>query len=320
MPLQYDPDFYRALEPLLAVMGNRPKIPVHHIQGRRDRFAANRVVMETLPDAPGVVQEIHHVARTDKRAIPIHAFIKQPAAHTPGPAVLHIHGGGMIAGTPADFRKSLALWSSWTNVPIFSVDYRCAPEHKDLVLVNDCYTALQWLMENAQALNIDPTRIALFGESSGAGAAAGVALMARDKNLQPPIAKQLLIEPMLDDRNLTPNAALAPFLVWSVDDNITGWTALLGDKAGKRDADVSHYASPARAKSLTGLPATYIDVGDLDLFRDEAATYAMRIAAENINTEFHLYSGVPHAFEWLATEIALTKRATENRIAAMTNF
>lgn len=305
---------------MLFAMGNRPKIPVHDIQRRRERFETSRVVLEDLPDAPDVIQEIHHVATTDKHKIPIHRFSKLPSASAPGPAMLHMHGGGMILGSPADFRKPLALWTSWTNVPIFSVDYRCAPEHKELVLVNDCYIALQWLMENAQAFNIDPTRIALFGESSGAGVAAGVALMARDRNLQPPVAKQLLIEPMLDDRNLTPNTALAPFLAWDVDDNITGWTALLGDQAGNHDADVSYYASPARAKSLAGLPATYIDIGDLDLFRDEAATYAIRIAAENINTEFHLYSGVPHAFEWLATEIAVTKRATENRIAAMTSF
>ena len=202
-----------------------------------------------------------------------------------------------------------------------SVEYRLAPEHPGTTLVDDCYAGLVWLSQNAQKFNIDPTRIAVMGESAGGGIAAGVALMARDKNLQPPLAKQILIYPMLDDRNLIPNEALEALpLVWTNADNITGWTALLGDKAGKPDADVSPYCAPSRVKSVVGLPPTYIDVGGLDLFRDEDLLYAQRLAAENINTEFHLYPGLPHGFELFATSIDASKRANENRQKAILGF
>ena len=100
-----------------------------------------------------------------------------------------------------------------------------------------------------------------MGDSAGGGLAAGVCLLARDRG-GPPIAQQLLIYPMLDDRAHTPDPQLLPFLTWTYDDNLTGWAALLGDSAGTDT--VSPYAAPARATDLTGLPDTYIDVGDLE--------------------------------------------------------
>jgi acetyl esterase/lipase len=186
--------------------------------------------------------------------------------------------------------------------------------------VEDCYAGLTWLHANAQKFNVDPTRIAVKGESAGGGLAAGVALMARDKNLSPPLAKQILIYPMLDDRTKE-DAALVPFASWSYVDNVTGWTALLGaNKAGKAEADVPIYCAPARAKSLKGLPSTYIDVGTLDIFRDEDIEYAQRLAKENIDVEFHLYPGLPHAFELTGAKTNATKRALENRMRAMMSF
>jgi acetyl esterase/lipase len=226
----------------------------------------------------------------------------------------------MIAGSVQTFQAALIMKVSQTGIPLFSVDYRIAPEHKNDGLVQDCYAGLIWLHQNAAKFNLDPKRIAVFGESAGGGIAAGVALMARDRNLQPPLAKQILVYPMLDDQNLVPDQSLEPFAFWTYVDNVTGWTALLGDKAGKHDADVSCYAAPARAKSLAGLPPTYIDVGGLDIFRDEDMVYATRLARECVNTEFHLYPGVPHGFDLLAFDTAVAKRAFANRIAAFLTF
>lgn len=71
--------------------------------------------------------------------------------------------------------------------------------------------------------------------------------------------------------------------------------------------NVSPYAAPARAKDLSGLPATYLVTGDLDLFRDETATYAARLAAANVPVEFHIYTGLPHAFDMAAPDITASK-------------
>jgi acetyl esterase/lipase len=105
---------------------------------------------------------------------------------------------------------------------------------------------------------------------------------------------------------------LLPFLTWSYDDNVTGWAALLGDSVGTDT--VSPYAAPARATDLTGLPATYIDVGDLDIFRDEDIDYASRLSNAGVPTEFHLHPGCPHAFEALVRGADVSQRAIADRI------
>ena len=192
-------------------------------------------------------------------------------ARTPGPAVLYLHGGGMISGSVAIYDGPVSRYVSNSGVSMLAVDYRLAPEHPYPVPVEDCYAGLRWLAEHADELGVDPARIAVMGDSAGGGLAAAVALLARDRG-GPDLAAQILIYPMLDDRNTTPDPEIAPFAVWSYDDNITGWGALLGDAIG--GPDVPAYAAPARATDLSDLPACYIEVGQLDIFRDEDLAYA----------------------------------------------
>ena len=116
--------------------------------------------------------------------------------------------------------------------------------------------------------------------------------MARDRG-GPAVAQQMLIYPMLDDRPATPDPEVESFLTWTYDDNVTDRGALLGEEAGGDDA--SPYAAPARADDLTGLPDTYIDVGDLDVFRNEDIAFARRLGDAGVPTELHVYPGCPHA-------------------------
>jgi acetyl esterase/lipase len=323
MPLQFDPEYYKAFEPLIPLLANRPELTVQDIQpSRKGREAGIAALHARLPESPDVEQAVYHCEATDGYQIPVHGFTKKDArpGTGPGPAILHFHGGGMILGSAELYAKPLACLVSDTSIPIFSVNYRLAPEHNGTTLVEDCYAALVWLSRNAQTHNIDPARIAVFGESAGGGLAAGVALIARDRNLQPPLAKQILVYPMLDDRNLVANEATEPFAFWKHKDNATAWAAVLGEAAGSPDADVSPYAAPARAASVADLPPTYIDVGEFDIFRDENLAYATRLLAQNISTEFHLYPGLPHAFELIAPNISATKKAYENRVKAMLSF
>ena len=139
--------------------------------------------------------------------------------------------------------------------------------------------------------------------------------MARDRGLNPPIAKQILLCPMLDDRNTETDAALAPFVTWSWDDNWTGWNALLGGRAGS--SSVSAYAAPARAEDLGGLPSVYIDVGTLDIFAKEAERFALRLRESGVEVEWHLYQGVPHGFEFRGRQSRMAQRARSNRLTAI---
>jgi acetyl esterase/lipase len=215
------------------------------------------------------------------------------AAAQPGSAVLYLHGGGMIFGLEhlGDlYDLAVRDYVARSGVPMLVVDYRIAPEHPHPTPVEDCYAALRWLADNATTLGVDPARIAVMGDSAGGGLAAGVCLLARDRG-GPAVAQQLLIYPMLDDRAHTPDPQLLPFLTWTYDDNVTGWTALLGDDAGTEK--MYRDAEPAR---------------------NEDVTYAARLSDSGVPTELHLHPGCPHAFEALARSADVTQRAIGDRV------
>ena len=214
----------------------------------------------------------------------------------------------------------MARTVSATGVPGLSVDYTLAPEARGSTIVEQCYAGLLWLCDHAKELNIDPARIGVIGESAGGGIAAGLALYARDQKFSPPLAKQILIYPMLDDRsNSVPDEELQPFAgLWNTVDNTTGWTALLGGDYGTDK--VSIYASPGRAPDLSGLPPAYVDVAELDVLRDENLEYGKRLAAARVGVELHLRPGLPHGFEFFIAGTDQMTRITEDRFRAVKSF
>jgi acetyl esterase/lipase len=230
----------------------------------------------------------------------------------PLPGIYHTHGGGMVMGTNRSGADEIALWVDEVGVVAVSVEYRLAPEHPHPAPVEDCYAGLVWTGEHCGELGIDPSRLIIAGASAGGGLAAGTALMARDRG-GPALSHQMLMCPMLDDRGITPSSQeLDGEGLWDRTSNITGWTALLGDACG--GPDVSPYAAPARAQDLTGLPATFIDVGSVETFRDEDIEYAARLSRAGISVEFHLWPGGFHGFDELAPQTALAQAARATRV------
>lgn len=232
----------------------------------------------------------------------------------PRPAIVYMHGGGYVYGSPdllvADDEKN----AETLGAVILSVDYRLAPACKHPGPVEDCYAALKWLFCMADELQIDKRRIAVSGHSAGAGLAAALALLTRDRG-EFPIAFQHLIYPMLDDRTAVADG-IAPHiggLVWNQQDNFNGWSALLECAPGSEE--VSAYAAAARARDLSGLPATYIACGALDLFLNENIAYAQRLLNAGVPTELHIYPGVPHAFQIIASRV--TTQANRDSIEAL---
>jgi len=162
--------------------------------------------------------------------------------------------------------------------------------------------ALDWLLDAAQRLNVDPERIAVCGQSAGGALAAGLALRLRDEG-RPALAFQLLDIPVLDDRALTQSARVyTDTLVWNRRNAELGWKAYLGENAGP----VSIYAAPARAEDLRGLPPTFISVTQYDPLRDEGIEYARRLAQANVRTELHLYPGTFHGSSRAAPAAAVS--------------
>jgi acetyl esterase/lipase len=191
-------------------------------------------------------------------------------------------------------------------------------------MAEDCFAGLTWLRDHAAELNVDPARIAVMGDSGGGCVAAACALLARDRKFSPPLAKQILIYPMLDDRTIKPDESLGPFLLWGHEDNLTAWSAVTGKSVDElnsgRVADVSPYTAPARLNDAAGLPPAFIDVGALDLFRDEDIEYARKLSLANVTTELHIRAGCPHGWEGIAPNAKVTKQAVADRLKALQSF
>lgn len=230
-----------------------------------------------------------------------------------GPGIYHTHGGGMVSGDQFSGLIQVLPWVVEHDAVLVTVDYRLAPEHPDPYPVEDCYAGLLWTAEHARELGMDPDRLLIAGQSAGGGLAAGIALMARDRR-GPPLIGQVLIYPMLDDRDRTVSSAQFDTVgVWDRGSNRMGWTALLGERRGTDD--VSIYAAPARATDLTGLPPAFIDCGSAEVFRDEDVAYATALWHAGVQAELHIWPGGFHGFDLTAPHTALTHAMTAARNA-----
>jgi acetyl esterase/lipase len=240
-----------------------------------------------------------------------------PPGTGPFPCIYHIHGGGFVSGSAGLLEFMHRPLAEELGCVIVSVDYRLAPETCFPGNVEDCYAGLEWTFAQAAALNVDPDRIGVMGESAGGGLAAALSLLVRHR-AQHRLAFQVLTYPMLDDRTCTggPHPVAGEFL-WTPHNNQFGWSALLGHAPG--GGDVSPYAAPARATDLAGLPPTFIMTGALDLFVDEISIFAQRLIRAGVPTEFHIYPGAFHAFDaW--PDAHVSRQARDDRLRAMKAF
>jgi acetyl esterase/lipase len=310
-----DPDIRRGLDRLLAIVGpdGLSGLGIHR---RRTVQAEVKAMRPHAPLPPQVQIRDHLVPATGDAEAAVRVRSYAPAATTgPAPCVLYLHGGGFVVGSIDGDDARAAQLAVDTGCIVISVDYRLAPEHPFPAALDDCYRALCWVVDSHGHLGIDPDRIALYGPSAGGALCAASALAARDE-AGPPITYVMLVSPMLDDRCSEPSTHTnTGFGAWSREANIEAWSVYLG-KAASSDS-VSPLAAPARAGSLAGLPPTYLDVGDLDLFRDEVVTYAGRLMRANVPVELHVYPGGVHGGEHFAPSADLSVRVRNWRHTAL---
>ncbi|KAF5677128.1 lipase esterase [Fusarium circinatum] len=266
MPFKLDPEYNAILK---SLFGNKPTpapLPAGDVESRRDRMEPGIAVLAD-PNFPldQVVTRDFFADTSDGQKILLRWYSSNHKS--PSPAVIYAHGGGMILGSVKVYDKVVAAYVARTGVPFLAVDYRRAPEHPHPIPVNDVYAALNWLVAHSQELGVDSSRIGIMGDSAGGSLAVAAALLTR-QNDGPRLAKLILLSPMLDDRTVSADEHLTPFLSWNTTDNETGWQALLG--CSKGGDMVTETAAPARMVVATGMPPLYIEVGELDLFRNES--------------------------------------------------
>ena len=282
-------DFFETMPPLEL---SRETLPA--VRTEREKMAA--AMMPPLPPEVSIVQELAP-GRKDHPDVRMKIY-RTGSDRKDRPAILHLHGGGYVLGSPEHNTPTHCAWAKGMDAVIVAPAYRLAPETSYPGNVEDAYAALAWIYANAKQLGIDTSKIAVAGESAGGGLAAALALLVRDRK-EFSFCHQQLIFPMLDDRT-TIRADLSPMygeFVWTREKNRFGWKSLLGADPGSHD--VSPYAAAARAEDLSGLPPTFISTGALDLFTEENLDYARRLMAAGVPVELHVYPGAPHGFMWV---------------------
>eukprot|EP00980_Cylindrotheca_fusiformis_P031262 scaffold26088_cov132-Cylindrotheca_fusiformis.AAC.9 len=246
------------------------------------------------------------------------------SSETKNRAVLYIHGGGRIMGcsSGATESKMCSKIVQLFQVPVLSVSYKLAPNHPFPAGLDDILNAYSWLVE--YILNGDDTtagspRILVVGESAGGGLAAELCQRLVDMHrsdttnkpkLPVPVA-QLLFYPMMDDRTSMPDhvdSSIPPNLVWNHTSNRYAWGAYLKKRRGKSElvveAELPDYAVAARRKDMTGLPAAWIAVGDLDLLCRESREYIQRLRNARVHTKYEEVKGGYHGMVTMCSEDA----------------
>ena len=227
------------------------------------------------------------------------------AAAAPTAALLWIHGGGYLLGSPEQDDALCRRYVQRLGIVVAAARYRLAPEHPYPIPLEDCYTVLTWL---AGLPGVDADRIAIGGASAGGGLTAALSFLARDRGEVSPVL-QVLSYPMLDDRTVGPDLDKPGFRLWNTRSNRFGWTSYLGG------ADPA-VAVPARRTDLAGLAPAWLGVGTLDLFCAEDLAYAARLNAAGVECEVHEVPGAFHGFDGLAPKAAVSQAYFDSTCAS----
>ncbi|WP_310969995.1 MULTISPECIES: alpha/beta hydrolase [unclassified Amycolatopsis] len=253
-----------------------PRLPLHRAWVRR-LVRAGTARMRP-PSPPDVAVELRPGLR-----------VYRPRTPRSDLTLLWIHGGGLVIGGAAQDDRFCVATAGELGITVVSAEYRLAPENPYPAALDDCHTAWRWLRGDVAA-----DRVVVGGQSAGGGLAAALVQRLRDEGERP--RAQWLFCPMLDDRTAARrDLDGAGHRVWDNRLNRFGWRSYLGTEPGA--AVVPLYAVPARRDDVSGLPDTWIGVGDIDLFHDEAAEYARRLRSAGVATTFHVVPGGPHGFE-----------------------
>jgi acetyl esterase/lipase len=308
----------RSLDPeLAATLATRPRADLTDIPAARALDDA-RVRAQPPPDCAGVTVREVSLARPGQApgepALALRLYTPS-GRHAPQPALYDIHGGGFVMGSlRATHARSIRLCRD-VGAVVAAVDYRLAPEHPFPAPLEDCFTGLAWLAAHADAIGVDPGRIALHGQSAGGGLAAALALLTRDRGGPAPCFQYLGV-PAVDDRLTTPSMrAFTDTPAWDRAGSELSWDCYLG--AGVRGTEqVSGYAAPARAADLSGLPPAYVTAMQFDPLRDEGIAYALALQAAGVPVELHLFPGTFHGSVGV-TDAQISRREAAEEVAVL---
>ena len=290
MPVTLDPDAAAVFKAFQEA--GRPPYETVSPAEARELYLKGRVV--TNPEPPELKSAAPLAIPSPTGPIPARLYTPMRLRKTNGlaPCLVFFHGGGWVIGDLDSHDVVCRKLADEGQLIVIAVDYRLAPEHKFPAGVEDVVTATKWVADNARELGIDPSRLSVGGDSAGGNLAAVVAISARDGD-GPAIAGQLLIYPATDFALTHPSHG-EPETSILLTHSVIRW---FRDHYLKGAADVHDWrASPARAKTLIGLPPAYVLTAGADPLRDEGDEYAHRLKAAGVPVTYRTFPGQFHGF------------------------
>ncbi len=260
---------------LLELMEQRGVPPTHTLtpEAARQVYRERRAVTQPDPPPVGAVQDL----QADGPHGPIRLRLYHPArpvsAERALPVLVYFHGGGWVIGDLDTHDSLCRQLANQAACAVLAVDYRLGPENRFPCAVDDCVAATRWCQAQASRLGLDPTRLAIGGDSAGGNLAAVVALALRDAG-DPAPCLQLLIYPATDMRRLAPSHTT----------NGQGYLLTRDTMAYFHDhyiddpaLDTDWRASPLLHDNLADLPQAFVLTAGYDPLRDEGLQYSQRL-------------------------------------------
>ena len=246
--------------------------------------------------------------------VEVECFLMSPKAlEDNAPCLIYVHGGGFVFAASGYHYKNAMRYAKEVGCKVVFVNYRLAPQNHHPVFFEDCYTAMCWAYDNAEALGIDTSRIGIGGDSAGSTLAVGVCMMARDRMHPVKFAFQMLPYPWLDARNNSESCQKFP--------DTPMWNSTLSNciapmtKANRSSPDYIYY-SPVEADTFDGLPPAYIETAEFDCLHDDGILYAQKLREAGIEVVLNETKGTMHGFD-IAQKAETTKVALSARITFM---
>jgi acetyl esterase len=288
----------------MIVASGRPPWETLSAVEARIAYTASRRLLQPDPPPVAAVRDLSLDGPAGPIALRLYRG-KGVAEGRPQPAVVYFHGGGWVIGDLDSHDQPCRALANAIPSIVISVDYRLAPEHKFPAAVDDAIAATRWVSQNAARLGIDPSGIAIAGDSAGGNLSAVMAIDARDHG-GPPIAAQVLIYPVTDmamghpshQRHAKQLPLTGAAMRWFIDHYLRNE----GDKANWR-------ASPLRAANLGRLPPALVITASFDPLCDEGEAYAAALRRAGVQVEHERFDGQIHGFISMGKMIADSERA-----------
>jgi acetyl esterase len=289
MPVTLDPDAAAVFKAFQEA--GRPPYETLSPAEAREFYLQGRIV--TNPEPPELKSVQPLAIPSPAGSIPARVYTPKAPRLSNGlaPCLVFFHGGGWVIGDLDSHDVVCRKLADEGQLIVISVDYRLAPEHKFPAAVDDAIAATKWIADNAKQFGIDASRLSVGGDSAGGNLAAVVAISARDGD-GPAIAGQVLIYPATDFAMTHPSHR-EPETSILLTHSVIKW--FRDHYLGAADAH-DWRASPARAKTLVGLPPAYVLTAGADPLRDEGDEYAQRLKQAGVAVTYRHFPGQFHGF------------------------